>query len=47
MPATRLEEPHRLTDPPDIVAPKLDRQRAQAHVRDHRTVHVFSRPGVS
>jgi ATP-dependent DNA ligase len=25
--------------------PKLDGQRAQLHVRDHRTVHAYSRPG--
>ena len=28
-----------------IAEPKLDGQRAQLHVRDHRTVHAFSRPG--
>ena len=43
--ATRLEEPRRLADPRYSAEPKLDGQRAQIHVCDHRTVHVFSRPG--
>ena len=43
--ATRLEDPRRLADPRDSAEPKLDGQRAQVHVRDHRTVHAFSRPG--
>ena len=43
--ATRLEDPRRLADPRYIAEPKLDGQRAQLHVRDHRTVHAFSRPG--
>ena len=37
--ATRREEPHRLADPPDIVEPKLDGQRAQGHVRDRSFVN--------
>ena len=32
-------------DPGYIAEPKLDGQRAQLHVREHRTVHAFSRPG--
>jgi ATP-dependent DNA ligase len=28
-----------------IAKPKLDGQRAQLHVREHRTVPAFSRPG--
>jgi bifunctional non-homologous end joining protein LigD len=43
--ATRLEDPRRLADPRYSAEPKLDGQRAQLHVRDHRTVHAFSRPG--
>ena len=43
--ATRLEDPRRLTDPRYSAEPKLDGQRAQLHVRDHRTVHGFGRPG--
>jgi bifunctional non-homologous end joining protein LigD len=43
--ATRLEDPRRLADPRYSTEPKLDGQRAQLHVRDHRTVHAFSRPG--
>ncbi len=43
--ATRLEDPRRLAEPRYIAEPKLDGQRAQLHVRDHRTVHAFSRPG--
>jgi hypothetical protein len=43
--ATRLEDPRRLTDPRYIAEPKLDGQRAQLHVRDHRTIHAFNRPG--
>src|ERR1700692_3693315 len=43
--ATRLEDPRRLADPRYIAGPKLDRQRAQLHVRNHRTVHALSRPG--
>jgi hypothetical protein len=43
--ATRLEDPLRLADPRHIAEPKLDGQRAHLHVRDHRTVHAFSRPG--
>jgi hypothetical protein len=43
--ATRLEDPRRLADPRYIAEPKLDGQRAQLHVRDHRTVHAYSRPG--
>jgi ATP-dependent DNA ligase len=43
--ATHLEDARRLTDPRYIAEPKLDGQRAQVHVRDHRTIHVFSRPG--
>jgi len=43
--ATRLEDPRRLADPRYIAEPKLDGQRAQLHVRAHRTVHAFSRPG--
>jgi bifunctional non-homologous end joining protein LigD len=43
--ATRLEDPRRLADPRYNAEPKLDGQRAQLHVRAHRTVHAFSRPG--
>ena len=43
--ATRLEDPRRLADLRFIAEPKLDGQRAQVHVRDHRTVRAFSRPG--
>src|SRR5262245_17087231 len=43
--ATQLEDPTRLGDPRYVAEPKLDGQRAQIHVRDHRTVHCFSRPG--
>src|SRR5262245_15175513 len=43
--ATRLEDPTRLGDPRYVAEPKLDGQRAQVYVRDHRTIHVFSRPG--
>ena len=43
--ATRLEDPRRLADPRYSAEPKLDGQRAQLHVRAHRTVHAFSRPG--
>jgi bifunctional non-homologous end joining protein LigD len=43
--ATRLEGPRRLADPRYIAEPKLDGQRAQLHVREHRTLHAFSRPG--
>ena len=43
--ATRLEDPRRLADPRYSAEPKLDGQRAQIHVRDHRTVHAFSRAG--
>ncbi len=34
-----------LEDPRYSAEPKLDGQRAQIHVREHRTVHAFSRPG--
>ena len=43
--ATRLEDPRRLADLCYSAEPKLDGQRAQLHVRNHRTVHAFSRPG--
>ena len=43
--ATRLEDPRRLADPRYIAEPKLDGQRAQVYVREHRTVPAFSRPG--
>jgi len=43
--ATRLEDPRRLADARYIAEPKLDGQRAQLHVRGHRIVHAFSRPG--
>jgi bifunctional non-homologous end joining protein LigD len=43
--ATRLEDPRLLAGPRYSAEPKLDGQRAQLHVRDHRTVHAFSRPG--
>ena len=43
--ATRLEDPRRLADPRYIAEPKLDGQRVQLHVRGHRTVSAFSRPG--
>ena len=40
-----MEDPHRLADARYSAEPKLDGQRAQLHVRDHRTIHAFSRPG--
>jgi ATP-dependent DNA ligase len=43
--ATRLEDSRRLADPRYSAEPKLDGQRAQLHIRDHRPVHAFSRPG--
>jgi ATP-dependent DNA ligase len=43
--ATRLEDPRWLPDPRYSAEPKLDGERAQLHVRAHRTVHAFSRPG--
>jgi hypothetical protein len=43
--ATRLEDPRRLADPRYSAEPKLDGQRAQLHVREHRTVHAFNHPG--
>ena len=43
--ATRLEDPRRLADLRYSAEPKLDGQRAQLHVRGHRTIHAFSRPG--
>jgi ATP-dependent DNA ligase len=43
--ATRLEDPRRLADPRYSAEPKLDGPRAQLHVRAHRTLHAFSRPG--
>ena len=43
--ATRLEDPRRLADARYIAEPELDGQRAQLHVRGHRIVHAFSRPG--
>jgi bifunctional non-homologous end joining protein LigD len=43
--ASRLEDPRRLADPRYSAEPKLDGQRAQLHVRGHRTVLAFSRPG--
>ena len=43
--ATRLEDPRRLADARYIAEPKLDGQRVQLHVRGHRTVRAFSRPG--
>jgi|KBSSwiStaDraftv2_1062776.scaffolds.fasta_scaffold365062_2 bifunctional non-homologous end joining protein LigD len=43
--ATRLKDPRRLADPRYSAEPKLDGQRAQLHVRDHRIIHAFSRPG--
>jgi hypothetical protein len=43
--ATRLEDPRRLADARYIAEPKLDGQRVQLHVRGHRTVCAFSRPG--
>jgi bifunctional non-homologous end joining protein LigD len=43
--ATRLEDPRQLADPRYSAEPKLDGPRAQLHVRDHRMVHAFSRPG--
>ncbi len=44
--ATRLDDPRRLADPHYSAEPKLDGQRAQLHVRECRTVHAFSRPGL-
>ena len=43
--ATRLEDPRPLADPRYLAEPKLDGQRAQLHVHDHRTLHAYSRPG--
>ena len=43
--ATRLEDLRRLADPRYSAEPKLDGQRAQIHVREHRMVYAFSRPG--
>jgi ATP-dependent DNA ligase len=43
--ATRLKNPRWLADPGYSAEPKLDGQRTQLHVRAHRTVHAFSRPG--
>ena len=43
--ATPLEDRRQLADPRYSAEPKLDGQRAQLHVRAHRTVHAFSRPG--
>jgi ATP-dependent DNA ligase len=43
--ATRLEDPRRLADARFSAEPKLEGQRAQLHVRGHRAVHAFSRPG--
>lgn len=47
--ATRLGDPRRLAGPRYSAEPKLDGQRAQVHIRAHRTVHAFreDRPGVS
>jgi ATP-dependent DNA ligase len=42
---SRLEDAARLTDPRYVAEPKLDGQRAQLHVRQGRTVHLYSRPG--
>ena len=36
--AMRLEDPRRLADPRYSAEPKLDGQRAQLHVREHRAV---------
>jgi ATP-dependent DNA ligase len=42
---SRLEDAARLTDPRYVAEPKLDGQRAQIHVHQGRTVHLYSRPG--
>ena len=42
---TRLADPSQLGVRPYVAEPKLDGQRAQVHVADGRTVHVYSRPG--
>jgi hypothetical protein len=42
--ATRLDDSRLLADPRYIAAPKLAAS-AQLHVREHRPVHAFSRPG--
>jgi hypothetical protein len=42
---SRLERLERLTERPYIAEPKLDGQRAQAHIRARRTVACYSRPG--
>jgi hypothetical protein len=36
--ATRLEDPRRLADPRNVAEPKLDVQRAEFHVCQHRLV---------
>jgi len=38
-------EVRRLADPRYIAEPKLGGQRAQLHVREHRTVQAYGRPG--
>src|SRR5262245_49323397 len=42
---SRLERLERLTERRYIAEPKLDGQRAQAHIRDGRTMACYSRPG--
>jgi ATP-dependent DNA ligase len=41
----RLENPSRLADPRYVAEPKLDGQRAQLHVHQGRTVHLYGRSG--
>jgi ATP-dependent DNA ligase len=45
--ATSLRDRSRFADPRYVAEPKLDGQRAQIHVADHRAVAAFSRPGRS
>jgi hypothetical protein len=42
---TRLEDPRRLADARYNAEPKLDGQRAQPHIREHRTVHASQGAG--
>jgi ATP-dependent DNA ligase len=42
---SRLENPGALADRRYTAEPKLDGQRAQAHIRGGRTVACYSRPG--
>src|SRR5215831_1873433 len=42
---SRLERLERLTERHYFAEPKLDRQRAQVHIQDGRTMACYSRPG--